>query len=239
MATIIPAILESTSEGVAQKLLHALDFATDVQVDVVDGVFSHPATWPYHEGLMTQAGPLAPFTHADKISIELDLMVDDPERTLTTWMNLGARRIVLHLESTLNMKSILQTLAREYGHDKGFMTDSLAVGIAINIDTHLELLEPYIDSIDYVQFMGIKRIGVQGQSFAPEVLHKIEVFRAKHPEIPIQVDGGVTLESAPKLLALGVSRLVTGSAIWGSDNPAETYHALEELTQEHGLYGKW
>lgn len=236
MATIVPAILETTSEGVAQKLLHIKDFATETQIDIVDGSFASPATWPYQEGLMTQAGVLGLLPHSETLSIELDLMIDDPERTLHTWMGVGARRILFHLESTTQMKSILSHLRLDYGHDKGFMSDALAVGIAIQQETKSELLEPYLDAIDYVQFMGIKRIGVQGQPFAPEVLNKIHIFRNKHPDVPVQVDGGVTLSVAPELLSLGVSRLIVGSSIWKAENPSRVYGQYHALVEQFGLY---
>lgn len=236
MATIVPAILEATGEGVAQRLLHVKDFATETQIDIVDGSFASPATWPYQEGLMTQAGVLGLLPHSENLSIELDLMIDDPERSLVTWMGIGARRILLHLESTTQMKAILSHLRRDYGHDKGFMSDALAVGIALQQETKLELLEPYLDAIDYVQFMGIKRIGVQGQPFAPEVLNKIHIFRSKHPDMPVQVDGGVTLEVAPELLSLGVSRLIVGSGIWKTEHPARAFGQYQALVQQFGLY---
>lgn len=236
MATIVPAILETTNEEVAQKLLRSKDFATEVQIDIVDGSFASPATWPYREGLMTPLGVLSPLAHSETLSIELDLMIDDPERSLHTWMSLGARRMLFHLESTTEMKTILLQLRRDYGHDKGFMSDALAVGIALQQETNLELLEPYLDAIDYVQFMGIKRIGVQGQPFAPEVLTKIHLFRSKHPDMMVQVDGGVTLETAPELLSLGVSRLIVGSGIWKAENPARAYGQYHALIEQFGLY---
>jgi pentose-5-phosphate-3-epimerase len=163
MVQIVPAILATTATDIAQKILISKDITSDVQVDIVDGSFASPPTWPYTEGNLASAPVLPPFPHSETMNIELDLMIDDPERTLSTWMNVGARRILFHLESTLHMKDIVETLQRDYGYEKGFMTSSLSIGIAVNIETRLELLEPYLDSIDYVQFMGIKRIGVQGQ----------------------------------------------------------------------------
>ena len=236
MVQIVPAILATTATDIAQKILIAKDITTDVQVDIVDGSFASPPTWPYTEGNLASAPVLPPFPHSETMNIELDLMVDDPERTLSTWMNMGARRILFHLESTLRMKDILETLQRDYGYEKGFMTSSLSIGVAVNIETRLELLEPYLDSIDYVQFMGIKRIGVQGQPFAKEVLSKIDIFRKKHPEVPIQVDGAVSLETAPALLSLGVQRLIVGSALFSSPNMAQTYTQFTALALQNGIH---
>jgi ribulose-phosphate 3-epimerase len=236
MVQIVPAILATTLEEIAQKILRAKDITTHVQVDIVDGSFASPPTWPYAQNLMTQTSVLPPFLQAESMNIELDLMVDDPERSLSTWMNMGARRIVFHLESTLHMKDILETLRTEYGYEKGFMSSSLSIGIAVNIETRLELLEPYLDSIDFVQFMGIKRIGVQGQPFANEVLSKIELFRRKHPEMPVQVDGAVSLETAPALLRLGVQRLVVGSVLFSSSDIEQTYTQFTALALQNGIH---
>ena len=134
------------------------------------------------------------------------------------------------------MKQILDTLHREYGYEKGFMEHVLQVGIAINQETRLELLEPYLDQIDYVQFMGIKRIGVQGQPFSKDVLSSIHRFKEKHPRTPVQIDGGVSVDSAPALLALGVSRLVVGSAIWNTEHPDRAFTQLQSLGDQYGLY---
>jgi ribulose-phosphate 3-epimerase len=236
MVQIVPAILATTAEEIGQKILRAKDITTDVQVDIVDGSFASPATWPYVQQGITGTSVLPPFSQSESMNIELDLMVDDPERTLSTWMNMDARRIVFHLESTLHMKDILETLRTEYGYEKGFMSSSLSIGIAINIETHLELLEPYLDSIDYVQFMGIKRIGVQGQPFAKEVLSKIELFRRKHADMPIQVDGAVSLETAPALLRLGVQRLVVGSVLFSSSDIEQTYTQFTALALQNGIH---
>lgn len=236
MVQIVPAILAQSATDIAQKILAAKDITTEVQIDIVDGSFASPATWPYTLGPLNNGTPLPAFPHSEDMNIELDVMVDDPERTLSTWMNMGARRLVFHLESTLHMKEILDTLKCDYGYEKGFMSSSLSVGIALNIETRLELLEPYLDSIDYVQFMGINRIGVQGQPFAKEVLTKIDLFRKKHGDIPIQVDGAVSLETVPLLLSLGVQRLIVGSALFSSTNMEQTYMQFSALALQNGIY---
>jgi ribulose-phosphate 3-epimerase len=166
----------------------------------------------------------------------MDMMVRDPEQVTGSWITAGATRILAHLESTTYLPRLITDLKLKYGHEKGFASQSLSFGLALNIDTSLDMLEPYLDDIDYVQFMGIKDIGKQGQPFATEVLNKIAVFRTKHEDIPIQVDGGVNLESAALLLNAGVSRLIVGSALWKASNLKIAYAQFEALTEKHGLY---
>lgn len=236
MAVIIPAILARTEEEVAQLLLHAKEFATEVQVDIVDGVFAKPASWPYAEGALVEGRSLSPLPHLESLRVELDLMVNDPEETLATWMNTGATRILFHQESTLHMRELLQRMRTEYGYDREFLSGALSVGIAIGEQTRLELLEPYVPEINYVQFMGIKRIGSQGQPFSSDVFAHIRRFRAMYPAIPVQVDGGITLAVAKQLLELGVSRLVVGSSLWNAEDPKKRYQEFCELTEHYGIY---
>jgi ribulose-phosphate 3-epimerase len=119
---------------------------------------------------------------------------------------------------------------------KDSRANSFRSALPSNIATDLALLEPYLPDVDYVQFMGIKNIGKQGQPFATEVLNKIAVFRKNHPDTPIQVDGGVNHQSAALLLAAGVSRLIVGSALWHAKNIQAEYEQLVALTEQHGIY---
>ena len=77
--------------------------------------------------------------------------------------------------------------------------------------------------------MGIAKIGYQGQPFDSRVVAKIEDLRERYPDVTISVDGGVNFESAPKLIAAGVTRLVSGSTILNSKNIEETIYQLKSL----------
>ncbi len=238
MATIVPAILTQSREDLDAKLAALAGIATDVQVDVVDGVFASPATWPYvgtgnFEQLFAADGTIPQF---ENFHIEVDLMVQQPEEVAGSWLAAGATRILAHLESTTYMPHLVTDMKVKYGHEKGFASDFLSFGLALNVDSDIQLLEPYIEDIDYVQFMGIQNIGKQGEPFATAVLNKIEVFHKKYPDMPIQVDGGVNLESTPLLLRAGASRLVVGSGLWKTPNLKEAYEKFVSLTEEHGWY---
>ena len=238
MAIIIPAILPSSREDLEQKLAQASLVATAVQIDAVDGVFVSPASWPYQN--KSTGGPVAaipsPLPHLDTLQIEVDLMVTAVEGIALEWIASGVTRVLVHLESTTELGHFITAFNERYGHEKGFASELLSFGVAIHAETNTELIEPYLDNIDYVQFMGITRIGVQGQPFSDGVLNKIKRFRAKHPTVPVQVDGGVSLLTAPALLDAGVSRLVVGSALWRAPNFNEAYEKFVELTLSHGLY---
>jgi ribulose-phosphate 3-epimerase len=123
------------------------------------------------------------------------------------------------------------------GHDKDFMPGLLSLGIAIGAENDVSFIEPYLDQVEYVQFMGIRTIGHQGEPFDPSVIPRIRAFRKKHPEMEVTVDGGVTLQNAASLLDAGVSRLVVGSALWKAPDIAARYREFDALTEQYGIYG--
>jgi ribulose-phosphate 3-epimerase len=83
--------------------------------------------------------------------------------------------------------------------------------------------------------MGIAKIGRQGQPLDERVFEKIRIFHERHPEVSMQVDGGVTLENAKKLLSLGLTNLVVGSAILRADDPAALITAFENMRSSYGV----
>ncbi len=250
MNVIIPALLPVSKEDLASKLARVKTFAKDIQLDMVDGRFITPASWPYSENqnqklngrqsmlssmkdILTEADMLP---YVDQLSYEIDLMVTNPEDITGEWIECGASRLTIHVESSKYLAKALEELKTKYGHAKDFVPGMLSVGLAINITTDLAILEPFIHDIDYVQFMGIAVIGKQGQPFDDKVLRKIAQFRQKHPDMLVQVDGGVSLKTAPALLSAGVDRLIVGSALWNTEDPAAEYHKFEELVHEYGVY---
>jgi ribulose-phosphate 3-epimerase len=237
MSIVIPAVLVP-SRKVLDETLTRLDGLYDlVQVDIVDGRFVGPATWPYSEPAeLSVLEPDGQFPYLGHFKFEVDLMVENPEATVGKWVEAGAAKILVHMESVRNMQHIVDELRENYGHEKGFAPDLLSLGVALNIDTDTAVIEPYIDSIDYVQFMGIAKIGVQGQPFDTRVLRKIEAFKKAHPDMPIQVDGGVSLTTAPDLLSVGVTNLCVGSALLKTPDLIATMHAFEAVAEQYGRY---
>lgn len=240
MGIIVPAIIPTSKQDLEDKLAKLTGLCEEIQIDIVDGQFASPASWPYandqgEPSRMLAAGELLP--RCGEFKFEIDLMSADPESVTGTWIGLCATRVTIHAESTRYLARFLANTGSLYGHDKDFAPGLLSIGLSIGIESDLALIEPYLDKIEYVQFMGIKSIGKQGQPFDTRVFPKIAAFRKRYPKMPIQVDGGVSLQNAPKLLAAGVSRLIVGSDIWHAENVAEELKKLNELTEQHGLYG--
>jgi ribulose-phosphate 3-epimerase len=93
----------------------------------------------------------------------------------------------------------------------------------------LDAIGTYREKIQFIQLMGIDNVGFQHQAFDEKVLGKIKEVRIKFPGLPISIDGGVSLETAPELIAAGADRLVVGSAIFNAENPIEAIHNLKSL----------
>ncbi len=239
MARIIPALIPTSRQNLEESLARLKGLCSEVQIDVVDGVFASPASWPYGAqkddvSHMLSEGEMIPY--CGEFRFEIDLMSADPERDTGGWIGLGATRITVHAESTPYLNRFFKNIREEYGHDKDFISDLLSFGLALGVETDIALVEPYLEEIDYVQFMGIRSIGKQGQGFDSRVLPKIRAFKKKYPHIPVQVDGGVSLTTAPSLLDAGASRLVVGSALWKSTNLEEELQKFITLTEEYGIY---
>lgn len=237
MGVVIPAVLAHSRKSLEETLAKVDGLVDHVQIDIVDGRFVGPATWPYTEPAELKAiEEGAQFPYLGHFAFEVDLMIEQPEETIGTWINAGASKLLVHIESVRSMQKLIDCLANKYGHEKGFAPGLLSFGVAMNIDTDPKVLEPYMDAIDYVQFMGIATIGKQGQSFDTRVVRKIEAFRKAYPDMPVQVDGGISRSTAPGLLALGVKKLCIGSALFQSNDIPKELAALESLADEYGRY---
>ncbi len=219
---IIPAILPRDFNEIEDKTALIDGLANTVQIDICDGKFVANTTWPYKkrdenfESIIHEDRGMPSWENLD---YEFDLMIKDPTvDDVRQWLSAGAKRIVLHAESSPDLTPVIAVL------------DGLVeIGLAINIGTPLDVIEKYKTKIAYIQFMGITRVGFQGQAFDPRVLEKIKEAKEKYPDFPIQVDGGVSLATAEQLASVGADRLVTGSILFESDNIVDTYRSLEQI----------
>lgn len=232
MSIVVPAVLPSSRAELEEKLalFTTLPSVKRIQIDVVDGKFAAPTSWPYSAPLeleaMVQKGEMLPAL--ERVEYEIDLMCYDADQAAGAWLALGATRLTLHAESTTDLPRLLARVRGRYG-------EFVSLGIAVNAASDLALIEPFLGLVAYVQFMGIARIGQQGQPFDERVLEKVRTFHARHPEFRIQVDGGVSLVTAKKLLSLGANELVVGSALLRGGNPAEALRGFESLERPFGV----
>ena len=208
MIEIIPAIMPRSFQELREAAESVNGLVGTAQIDIMDGDFTPATTWPYTEGDET---PDRQLPYKDSHKLEIDLMVANPEEVVDAWVDAGASAIILHLESLEDPSTVIANLKLQ----------DIKVGLSINPSTKSSILEEWIESVDFVQFMGNDKIGYHGVKLDENVYDKIKELRKLHPKLEISVDIGVNFETAPKLVKAGATKLVSGSAIYDSPNVEE------------------
>ncbi|MEK7088560.1 MAG: hypothetical protein AAB913_00335 [Patescibacteria group bacterium] len=234
MIEIIPAILPKNYEDLKNKIALVCGIVPVVQIDICDGIFVSSKTWPFDFA----QGDLSLDEHFNKIlneqegmpfwediDFELDLMVMDAVDNFDVYTKLGPKKIIFHIEAVGNLESFKDFLE---GIDV-YIRDSIELGVAINPKTPLEKIFPLISHIDFVQCMGNDNIGYHGVELDGEVYKRVQILREKYTDLPIAVDIGVDLNTAPLLIKAGVTKLVAGSAIFNTEDIIETIEEFKNL----------
>lgn len=213
MIPLVPAIIPK-SKNTLESSLEKLNFASEIHVDVVDGKFVPFLSWPYEP----QGLPVEIKENTDKFTLEVDLMVEAPLLAAESWLEAGADMLVFHVES-ISLPDF-----------KNFVHSAPAsVGISALNDTPIEILSSYLEIADYVQVMGIAKIGVQGQAFDYRVLERIKFIKNHFSNKHITVDGSVNKNTIQTLKSSGADRMIVGSAVTLSEKPYESYLDLIKL----------
>ncbi|MBU2903564.1 ribulose-phosphate 3-epimerase [Arenibacter algicola] len=183
-------------------------------IDIMDGVFVPNISF----GMPVLKAIAA---HATK-TLDVHLMIVDPDRYIKTFAELGANNLTVHYEACPHLHRTLQAIKAE----------GMATGVALNPHTNINLLEDVINDIDLVCIMSVNP-GFGGQSFIENTYEKIkalkELINRKSAHTLIEVDGGVTSKNAKQLIDAGADVLVAGSFIFKSDDPAQTIHELKKI----------
>lgn len=213
MIPIVPAVIpKSLSE--LEIALPQLAFSAEIHIDVVDGKFVPSTSWPY----MPKGHPSDIKNQTDRFTLEVDLMVNEPLLSAEDWIEAGADMLVFHAESIS---------LSDFSH---FVESAPAsIGISALNDTPLDIFLPYLEVADYVQLMGIAKIGAQGQSFDQRVFDRIRIIKQKFPQKPITIDGSVNKDTIKDLSIAGANRFIVGSAIVLAEKPHEAYLELMNI----------
>ena len=228
---IIPAVLPQSFKDLQEHLAPLKDVIRLAQVDVVDGHYAKGKTWPYRDTATFEkiAKEERGLPFWDKIDFQFDLMIQHPDLVLKEYLDAGASHIVLHARSEGAQKA-LQLIVDLRTEEIGSF--SVHGGIALGPNDQPDVLLPFEAQFDFVQVMGIDREGRQGEPFDKRALYLVERLRARYPKLPIQVDGGVTLQNARELVAAGATGLVVGSAIVKAEDPLAAYQEFVELVNQ-------
>lgn len=183
-------------------------------IDIMDGVFVPNISFgmPVLEAITRHA----------KKTIDVHLMIVDPDRYIKTFANLGSNILTVHFEACTHLHRTLQAIKAE----------GMKAGVALNPHTNINVLEDVINDIDLVCIMSVNP-GFGGQSFIKNTYHKVKQLKAlitsKGASTQIEIDGGVTNKNAKALVDAGADILVAGSYVFKSDNQIETIKDLKAV----------
>jgi len=183
-------------------------------IDVMDGVFVPNISFGF---------PV--LKHIQKYAkkpLDVHLMIVDPDRYLERFREHGAEVISVHYEACTHLHRTIQAIKKL----------GAKAGVVLNPHSPVSLLEEIIPDADLVMLMSVNP-GFGGQSFIESTLGKItalkDLMKRKNTDALIEVDGGVTLENAPRLIEAGAQVIVAGYAIFGSPDPVKAISSLKNI----------
>ena len=183
-------------------------------VDIMDGVFVPNISFgmPVLKAISKYA----------KKELDVHLMIINPEKYIEKFAELGSDNITIHYETCNNLDDTIKIIKYT----------GVKVGVAINPDTDVKVLEKYINNIDMVCLMGVFP-GFSGQKFIEKTFQRCSELRqmiiSNNSKCQIEIDGGVSDTNARKLLECGANILVAGSFVFKSENPQKTISTLKNI----------
>ena len=210
---VAPSILSADFSQLGEQVDAVMTAgARVIHVDVMDGHFVPPIT----------IGDLVARSIQEQVHdaggiVDVHLMIERPERQIAAFADAGADVITIHQEATPHVHYALKAV-REAG---------CMAGLAICPGTSAGVVHEVAHDIDVLLCMTVNP-GWGGQSFIEHSIEKIErLKRLLPPEVPIEVDGGIDANTAPRCAAAGASMFVAGSAVFGAPDPGTAYEEIE------------
>lgn len=218
METIIaPSILSADFSKLGSEIeMINKSEAQWIHVDIMDGMFVPNITFgPWIVRTLKKI--------TDKV-LDVHLMVEKPDRFFEDFRNAGADILTVHYEACTHLHRSIQKI-KSLG---------MKAGVSVNPHTNIMLLEDIIPYVDLVLIMSVNP-GFGGQKFIESTYQKIEKLKTMITEqnlkVQIEVDGGVSIENAEKLISSGTEVLVAGNAIFKSENPMEYIKKLSLMNK--------
>jgi ribulose-phosphate 3-epimerase len=218
MVEIVPSILSADFARLADDIASVeRGGARLLHLDVMDGHFVPNLT----------IGPpvVESVRKITQLHLDVHLMIENPERYVETFVRAGADSVSVHYEAARHLDGTLE-LIRKAG---------AKAGIVLNPATPISVLEDVAEVADYVLLMSVNP-GFGGQKLIPYVLDKVRKLdtmrRAKNLALTIEIDGGVHLDNLAEVVRAGCDWIVTGSAIFHSEDPEATVREMREIAAQ-------
>jgi ribulose-phosphate 3-epimerase len=214
MVEILPSILAADFARLAEQIAPLEEAGCRMlHFDVMDGHFVPNLT----------LGPpvLACLRKATRMTLDVHLMIDDPDRYAPLFIEAGADQVLVHQEACIHLDRTLRMIQSEGAH----------AGVVINPATPVSMLDEVLDVADYVLVMSVNP-GFGGQKFIPNSLNKVRQLVARKRErglhFPIEIDGGVDAENVAEVVDAGVEWVVSGTSVFHSVNPRAAYEEMRD-----------
>jgi len=207
---IILNVFATTKKKFMERFKKVVPVARKIQIDIMDGYFVNARSLSVQD---------KPNLYRYGKSFEVHLMVSRPSWYIAKLKKKGCNKIIFHVESRKDEEEVWKTINEI---KKLYMIPCLA----LNPETPLKAITPYLEKVRYIMFMGITP-GSEGQRFKPDVYKKIKALRKLDPTVKIQVDGGVNDKTASKLAKAGCTYLNTGSFVGEAEDPKKAKKILE------------
>lgn len=212
-AMIAPSILASDFANLQNEIEMLNKSEADwIHIDIMDGVFVPNISFglPVCEAIRRHA----------KKTMDVHLMIEQPDRYLEAFRKTGADIITVHYEACTHLHRTIQQIKLL----------GAKAGVALNPHTPVHLLEDIIQEVDVVCVMSVNP-GFGGQKFIENTYRKVmqlkELIERRVSRTLIEIDGGVNSDNARALLEAGAYVLVAGSFVFKSENPMETIAVLK------------
>ena len=201
---ISPSILSCNFNKLGEEIESLEKAGADlIHIDVMDGHFVPNIT--IGPEVIKKIRPLT------KVPFDVHLMISPVDNFIEDFANAGSDIITIHPEATKDLKKSIKLIKK---FDK-------KVGISLNPNSEINLVEPYLNDIDLILVMSVNP-GFAGQKFKPEVLKKLEKIKkiivSKNLKIDLEIDGGINFQNSIDAKNAGANILVSGSTIFNENN---------------------
>jgi len=214
---VAPSILSADFAHLAKAIKQCESGLADyVHVDVMDGHFVPVIT----------IGPdvVRDLKKRTDIPLDVHLMIEEPDKYIDDFIAAGSNIVTVHVEACVHLQRTVS-----YIRSKG-----VKAGVSLNPATPLNTIQHVLNDVDLILIMSVNP-GFGGQQFIPDALHKISQAdillknNGNREAVEIEVDGGIKLNNAKEVLDAGADVLVAGSAIFGTNDPAQTVKLFKQI----------